>query len=125
MHAILNFVEYIVQGLLQLALFVVIAYAILSWLIAFNVVNTRNRAVWQISRVLEAIAGFRDATMVNCTSSDSMRFDALALRKGGLTRLLVANYQPEPRMIAINGMPGGAFSMTLAPYAVESIDRGE
>ncbi len=56
MHAILNFLEYIVQGLLQLILFVVIAYAILSWLIAFNVVNTRNNAVWQISRFLETVA---------------------------------------------------------------------
>jgi YggT family protein len=56
MNAILDFAEYIVQGLLQLILFVVIAYAILSWLVAFNVVNLRNRAVWQISRVLEAIA---------------------------------------------------------------------
>jgi YggT family protein len=56
MNAILDFVEYIVLGLLQLILFVVIAYAILSWLIAFNVVNLRNRMVWQISRFLEAVA---------------------------------------------------------------------
>jgi YggT family protein len=56
MNAILNFAEYIIQGLLQLILFAVIAYAILSWLIAFNVVNLRNNAVWQISRFLEAVA---------------------------------------------------------------------
>jgi YggT family protein len=56
MNAILDFAEYIVQGLLQLILFVVIAYAILSWLIAFNVVNLRNRMVWQVSRFLEAVA---------------------------------------------------------------------
>ena len=56
MNAILNFAEYIIQGLLQLILFAVIAYAILSWLVAFNVVNLRNRAVWQISRFLEAVA---------------------------------------------------------------------
>ena len=56
MHAILYFAEYIVQGLLTLILWVVIAYAILSWLVAFNVVNLRNRAVWQISRFLEAVA---------------------------------------------------------------------
>ncbi len=55
MHAILNFAEYIVQGLLGLIIWVVIAYAILSWLIAFNVVNLRNNAVWQISRFLEAV----------------------------------------------------------------------
>lgn len=55
MHAILNFTYAIIDGLLSLVLFAVIAYAILSWLIAFNVVNVRNRAVWQISRFLEAV----------------------------------------------------------------------
>src|SRR6516165_6456798 len=53
MHAILDFAEFIIQGVLTLMLWVVIAYAILSWLVAFNVVNLRNRAVWQISRGLE------------------------------------------------------------------------
>jgi YggT family protein len=56
MHAILDFAQYIVQGLLTLILWVVIAYAILSWLVAFNVVNVRNNVVWQISRFLEAVA---------------------------------------------------------------------
>jgi YggT family protein len=56
MHAILDFAEFIVQGVLTLILWVVIAYAILSWLVAFNVVNLRNRAVWNISRTLEAIS---------------------------------------------------------------------
>jgi YggT family protein len=56
MIAILDFAEYIVQGLLQLILFVVVAYIILSWLVAFNVVNMRNRFVWQVSRFLEAVA---------------------------------------------------------------------
>ena len=56
MHAVLNFAEYILQGLLQLMLFVVIAYALLSWLVAFNVVNLRNPAVWRISRFLESVA---------------------------------------------------------------------
>jgi YggT family protein len=56
MHAILFFAEYVIQGLLQLVLLVVIAYAILTWLVAFNVVNLRNRAVWRISRFLEAVS---------------------------------------------------------------------
>ena len=56
MIAILNFIEYIVVNLLGLIEFVVIAYAILSWLVAFNVVNLRNNAVWQISRFLENVA---------------------------------------------------------------------
>ena len=55
MHAILDFLEFIVQGLLSLMIWLIIAYAILSWLIVFNVVNLRNRGVWQISRFLEAV----------------------------------------------------------------------
>ena len=55
MYAILNFVEFIIQSLLSLVVWAVIAYAILSWLIAFNVVNVRNRAVWQISNFLERV----------------------------------------------------------------------
>ncbi len=56
MHAIIAFAEYIVQGLLGLILWTVIAYAVLSWLIAFNVVNMRNNFVWRLSRFLEAVA---------------------------------------------------------------------
>jgi len=56
MHAILNFAEYIIQTLLTLVVWVIIAYAIMSWLVSFNVINLRNRAVWQISRFLEGVA---------------------------------------------------------------------
>ena len=51
----LNFAQFLVNGLLELIVFAVIVYAILSWLIAFNVVNMRNKAVWQVSRFLEAV----------------------------------------------------------------------
>jgi YggT family protein len=56
MNAILDFIYYIVSSLLTLTIFVVVAYIILSWLIAFNVVNLRNRAVATVSHVLDAIA---------------------------------------------------------------------
>jgi YggT family protein len=55
MHAILDFAEYIIQGLLSLIIWVVIAYAIITWLIAFNVINTRNQGVWRLVRFLEAV----------------------------------------------------------------------
>ena len=38
-----------------LLIFVVIVNAILSWLIAFDVINVRNRIVYQIVRTLDAI----------------------------------------------------------------------
>ncbi|MBV8593681.1 MAG: YggT family protein [Caulobacteraceae bacterium] len=56
MNALLNFLEFVLQALLSLAVWVVILYAVLSWLVSFNVVNLRNRAVYQISRVLEGAA---------------------------------------------------------------------
>jgi YggT family protein len=56
MVAILNFLYFIIHTAIEIAVFVVIAYAIISWLVAFNVVNTRNRAVYQITRAFEAMA---------------------------------------------------------------------
>ena len=55
MDALLNFSEYIIQGLLGLVVWVVVAYAVLSWLIAFNIVNLRNNFVYQVSRTLDAV----------------------------------------------------------------------
>ncbi len=55
LHAILAFIDFVLQGLLTLVIWTVIAYAVLSWLIAFNVVNLRNNAVWQISKFLERV----------------------------------------------------------------------
>jgi len=45
----------IIHGLIQLAIFVLVANAILSWLIAFDVVNMRNRHVYAITRFLDAV----------------------------------------------------------------------
>jgi len=51
MRAVLD----IVQMVLQLYVYLLIAAAILSWLIAFNVVNTRNQLVAAISEFLYRI----------------------------------------------------------------------
>jgi YggT family protein len=45
------------QFLFQAVLFVLVVSAVLSWLIFFNVINTRNPAVWQLIRLLERITG--------------------------------------------------------------------
>jgi YggT family protein len=44
---LLNILEFI-SFLLTLYIYVIIAYAVLSWLIAFNVVNTRNQFVHMV-----------------------------------------------------------------------------
>ncbi|MEO8812574.1 MAG: YggT family protein [Caulobacteraceae bacterium] len=55
MDAILNFLEFVIQALLTLIVWAVVAYAILSWLVAFNVVNLRNRFVYSVSRFLDGV----------------------------------------------------------------------
>jgi YggT family protein len=45
----------IIEGLLQLLIVAIIASAILSWLVAFNVINLRNQLVYTIVRMLEAV----------------------------------------------------------------------
>ena len=48
MYALLNLIDTIIQ----LYIYVLIASAVLSWLIAFNVVNTHNRFVAMIAEAL-------------------------------------------------------------------------
>ena len=52
MHIILGPLFAIISIALEIYLWVIIASAVLSWLIAFNVVNTRSPAVAQIGQVL-------------------------------------------------------------------------
>ena len=55
MISLLGFVFYILNALLGLLVFALIASAILSWLVAFDVVNVRNPTVNRIVHVLNAI----------------------------------------------------------------------
>ena len=48
MYALANLISVVIQ----LYIWVLIASAILSWLVAFNVINTRNRFVYQVGDVL-------------------------------------------------------------------------
>ena len=50
-----SFLYFIVDSLISLVILALVLSAILSWLIAFDVVNMRNRAVYQISRFLDAV----------------------------------------------------------------------
>ncbi|HVY19934.1 MAG TPA: YggT family protein [Bauldia sp.] len=43
---------WLISTVIQLYIYVLIASAVLSWLIAFNVVNTRNQAVAMIAEAL-------------------------------------------------------------------------
>jgi YggT family protein len=50
------FILYVLEGLLGFLEVVIIASAVMSWLVAFNVINTRNTAVRQIEHMLWAIS---------------------------------------------------------------------
>jgi YggT family protein len=46
---------FLVDNVIGLAIFAIIASAVLSWLVAFNILNIRNPIAYQIVRVLEAV----------------------------------------------------------------------
>jgi YggT family protein len=52
-----SFLYFIVSSLLNLLIWAIIISAILSWLIAFDVINLRNRFVYNVSRFLDAVTG--------------------------------------------------------------------
>lgn len=55
MAAIVGFVFFIINSLLGLLILALVVSAILSWLVAFDVVNLRNNVVRQIYYALERI----------------------------------------------------------------------
>jgi YggT family protein len=50
-----SFILFIISSLLELLIIAIIANAILSWLVVFDVVNMRNRFVAQLARFLDAV----------------------------------------------------------------------
>jgi len=53
MVAILQFIFLVVNFLLEAVVWIVIANAVLSWLITFQVINMRNRFVYGVARGLD------------------------------------------------------------------------
>ena len=51
----LHFLIFIVRGLLNFLLFAIVVSAILSWLVAFDVINLRNRFVYNVAHFLDAV----------------------------------------------------------------------
>ncbi len=50
-----GFIAFIIYGLFDVIIWALILTAILSWLVAFNIVNTRNRGIYMIMDVLDRI----------------------------------------------------------------------
>ncbi len=55
MFALINFVFFILDAILGLLIFAMIASAILSWLVAFDVINLRNAFVYNVAKFLDAV----------------------------------------------------------------------
>jgi YggT family protein len=56
MAAIILFVFTVISALLSALIFVIIASAILSWLVTFDIVNLRNRFVYQVANFLDGVS---------------------------------------------------------------------
>ncbi len=50
-----SFLYFIVDNLLNLLILAIIVSAVLSWLVAFDVINLRNRFVYGVARFLDAV----------------------------------------------------------------------
>ena len=55
MSAIIIFVFFVASGLLEFIKWAIIISAILSWLVAFNVINIRHPFAYQVVRFLDAV----------------------------------------------------------------------
>jgi YggT family protein len=55
MGAIISFVFFIVYALVTLMIWAMVIMAVLSWLIAFDIVNLRNIWVYRLNRFLEQV----------------------------------------------------------------------
>jgi YggT family protein len=51
-----SFLFFIINALLGLLIWAIILSAILSWLVVFDVINLRNRIVYNIARFLDAVS---------------------------------------------------------------------
>ena len=55
MIAIIQFIFFIIGALIQLLIWAIIINAILSWLVAFDVINLRNRFVYNVANFLDRV----------------------------------------------------------------------
>jgi YggT family protein len=53
--SIAGFIGFIIHGILRLIILAVIVNAVLSWLVAFDVINRRNQFVYNLTGMLDAV----------------------------------------------------------------------
>ena len=55
MGPLIHFIYFVLDGLLGLLVVAIIISAVLSWLVAFDVINLRNRFVYSVAHFLDAV----------------------------------------------------------------------
>jgi len=55
MGPFIHFLYAVIDGLLALLVLAIIVSAVLSWLVAFDVINLRNRFVYNVAHFLDAV----------------------------------------------------------------------
>src|SRR3954470_9752292 len=55
MGPVIHFIYFVIDSHLGLLALAIIVSAVLSWLVAFDVINLRNRFVYNVSRFLDAV----------------------------------------------------------------------
>ena len=50
-----SFILFVLQSIINLMIIAILISAIISWLVAFNVMNLRNRTAYQIAHFFEAV----------------------------------------------------------------------
>ena len=55
MSPLIHFLYAVLDGLLGLLVVAIIVSAVLSWLVAFDVINLRNQFVYNVARFLDAV----------------------------------------------------------------------
>jgi len=98
---LIGFIFYILNGLLDLIVWCLIIYAVLSWLVAFNVINTRNPGVYRAMDILDRIV-----------SPILAPFRAIVPNLGGLDISFILAF------LVIKGM-----QIYLLPAAADSLSR--
>ncbi|ESQ77900.1 YggT family protein [Asticcacaulis sp. YBE204] len=99
----IGFIFFVLNGLLSFAVWVIIISAILSWLVAFNVINTRNPGVYRFMdmldrmtypilepfrRMLPNLGGVDISPILAILVIKGMQFYLLPLAENGLRGLL-------------------------------------
>jgi hypothetical protein len=69
-----------------------------------GVLSGDGRSVHPLYHVFADAGAFAGGQIVRSRSSDPLRVDGLALRKGAKTRVLLANFWPDPQKVEVRGL---------------------